>query len=266
MIFKIDAPEKAEALLKGWQETIIWSCLQGVMGAVYGDALETPASVMALLGDFCFLAGKPEKEFLLRAHHLAGREFLIFIPKNQSWADLIEDCFRERARKTVRYAFKKEPDVFDRERLQALAGGLSEGYTLKMMDEKLFRLCGSINWCKDWTAQYENYEMYQKYGLGAVILKEGEPVSGASSYSGFRGGIEVEIDTREDHRRKGLACICGARLILECLDRGWYPSWDAQNLWSAVLAEKFGYRLEGEYRAYEVVQGPEKTEQMFFFH
>lgn len=47
---------------------------------------------------------------------------------------------------------------------------------------------------------------------------------------------------------------------------GWYPSWDAQNLWSAVLAEKFGYRLEGEYRAYEVVQGPEKIEQMFFFH
>ena len=255
MIFKIDAPEKAEALLKGWQETMIWSCLQGVMGAVYGDALETPASVMALLGDFCFLAGKPEKEFLLCAHNLAGREFLILIPENQSWEVLIEDCFRARARKTVRYAFKKEPDVFDRERLQSFADGLPEGYTLQMMDEKLFRLCGSISWCKDWTAQYENYEMYQKYGLGAVILKEGEPVSGASSYSGFRGGIEVEIDTREDHRRKGLACICGARLILECLDRGWYPSWDAQNLWSAALAEKFGYRLEGAYRAYEVVQG-----------
>ena len=38
--------------------------------------------------------------------------------------------------------------------------------------------------------------------LGVVILKDVEPVSGASSYSEYRGGIEIEIDTREDYRRK----------------------------------------------------------------
>ena len=62
----------------------------------------------------------------------------------------------------------------------------------------------------------------------------------------------MQIDTREDFRRKGLASICGAKLLLECLKRGWYPSWDAQNRQSVALAEKLGYHFEKEYIAYEV--------------
>ncbi len=153
----------------------------------------------------------------------------------------------------TRYAFKKEPEVFDREFLQKAVDGLPKGYGLQMMDETLFRRCRETGWCRDWVAQYENYDLYQRYGLGAVIIKDGEPVSGASSYSGYRGGIEIEIDTREDHRRKGLAFVCGAKLILECLNRGWYPGWDAQNPWSAALARKLGYHLDYEYEAYELV-------------
>ena len=68
----------------------------------------------------------------------------------------------------------------------------------------------------------------------------------------YRGGIEIEIGTREDYRRKGLASVCGAKLILECMDRNLYPSWDAQNKWSVSLAEKLGYHFERAYPAYEI--------------
>lgn len=47
------------------------------------------------------------------------------------------------------------------------------------------------------------------------------------------------------------ATVCSA-LILDCLEEGLYPSWDAQNLHSVRLAEKLGYELEGEYTVYEV--------------
>ena len=77
-------------------------------------------------------------------------------------------------------------------------------------------------------------------------------MSGASSYSGYQSGIEIQIDTKESYRRKGLAYICGAKLILECLERGWYPSWDAQNLCSVALAEKLGYHFDHAYPAYEI--------------
>ena len=53
MICEISRTEKAAPLFAGWEETMIASCLQGVMGKVYGDSAETPASAMALLGDFC---------------------------------------------------------------------------------------------------------------------------------------------------------------------------------------------------------------------
>jgi hypothetical protein len=49
-----------------------------------------------------------------------------------------------------------------------------------------------------------------------------------------------------------LATIACAALILNCLEEGLYPSWDAQNLTSVHLAEKLGYELDHEYTVYEV--------------
>lgn len=57
---------------------------------------------------------------------------------------------------------------------------------------------------------------------------------------------------RAEYRRRGLASICGAKLILECLNRNLYPSWDAQNEASAALAEKLGYHYSHTYTAIEI--------------
>ncbi len=269
MIRELEQTKKAAPLFEGWQETMVWSCLQGVMGKIYADPREEPVSAMAVLGDFCFLAGRPYREFILAVMaggsgmqggdppsggQSAERErFMILVPRNDGWAEMIEECLGERAKRIVRYAIKKEPDVFDREKLQGIVDGLFCGYELKMMDEELFQYCGGMDWCRDWVAQYKDYDTYERYGMGAVILRDGEPVSGASSYSGYIGGIEIQVDTREEYRRRGLALVCSAKLILECLGRGWYPSWDAQNIWSAGLAEKLGYHVAREYTAYEAV-------------
>lgn len=83
-------------------------------------------------------------------------------------------------------------------------------------------------------------------------MKNGELVSGASSYDFYKGGIEVEIDTRKDERQKGLALVCGAKLIMECLEQNLYPSWDAHNKGSLALVEKLGYKFDTEYADYEI--------------
>ena len=59
MIWEVKETKKAAMLFDGWQETMIWSCLQGVMGKIYVDSPEKPVSAMAVLGDFVFLAGEP---------------------------------------------------------------------------------------------------------------------------------------------------------------------------------------------------------------
>ena len=40
--------------------------------------------------------------------------------------------------------------------------------------------------------------------------------------------------------------------LLQCLEEGLYPSWDAQNMNSVYLAEKLGYEFDHEYTVYEV--------------
>lgn len=37
MIYEIDNKEIVSGIFGDWNETIIWSCLQGVMGHIYAD-------------------------------------------------------------------------------------------------------------------------------------------------------------------------------------------------------------------------------------
>lgn len=251
MIVRLQDGRKAQNLFKGWQETIIESCLENIMGAVYADSTKAPHSAAAVLGDFLFLSGALCRE-LIEFGVYTGKDFIIMVPQNEAWAQLIETVHGDRAKRVTRYAFKKEPDIFDKEHLQNIVNSLSEEYILKPIDEELYEVCKRQQWSRDFVSQYEDYTMYEKLGAGVVILKDSEPVSGASAYSRYEKGIEIEIDTREDYRRRGLAYVCGAALILECRKRNLYPSWDAQNTWSAALAQKLGYHFDHEYTAYEV--------------
>ena len=129
---------------------------------------------------------------------------------------------------------------------------LPEGYELKEIDAELYDRCLENPATADFVSSFESKEKYLKDGRGMVIVKNGEIVSGASSYTRYREGIEIEVDTVESERRKNLALIVCSALILRCLKEGLYPSWDAQNMGSVHLAEKLGYEFDHEYVAYEV--------------
>ena len=47
-----------------------------------------------------------------------------------------------------------------------------------------------------------------------------------------------------------IAAAAAAGLILECLDRGLYPSWDAHDKVSLALAEQLGYQPAGPYQTF----------------
>lgn len=243
--------ENIQKIFKNWNETIIWSCLQGIMGEIHTNLSEDAA--MAILGDFAFYAGNPSEELVKYKPESCKQDFIIMVPQNAGWAELIEKCYGDKAKKVTRYAIKKEMNIFDVEKLQQAVDSLQSGYALKKMEEAEYNMCKKNTWANDLVSQYKDYKAYKNLGLGIAVLKDGELVAGASSYSRYDKGIEIEIDTQEDHRRKGLAYACGAKLILECLEEGLYPSWDAQNKWSVALAEKLGYHFSHEYVAYEIM-------------
>ena len=227
---------------------MIWSYLDGCMGYCLTDNPEHPTAAQIVVGDFCFFAGAPHAALVTQA---AGS---LMIPRDQAWANLIESVWGDRAEKITRYAIKKEPDVFEPEKLKAFVKALPDGYILTPFNEDTYNQSKNESWSQDFCSQFADYQDYQARGVGVAVLHQGRLVAGASSYSIYHGGIEIEIDTKPEHRRKGLATACGAALILECLNRVLYPSWDAHDLRSVALAEKLGYHLSHPYTAYEKMQ------------
>ena len=246
MIFKLEDTSKVESLFEGWNETLIRSCLQKVMGKVYVTDPENPKSAFAFLGCFGFFAGVPDEELV--KNKPVG--FVILVPQNTEWAELIESVYPD-ARKMTRYAIKKDTR-FDVDLLKKNLLLLPEGYEFRNIDGEIYDLCLESPVTADFVSVFGSKEKYLKDGRGVVILKDGAIVSGASSYTRYKEGIEIEVDTKESERRKNLALISCSALILRCLEEGLYPSWDAQNMYSVHLADILGYEFVHEYTAYEV--------------
>lgn len=243
---------KITPLFNGWNETLIWSCLQGYMGNAWVDDICNPQSAQIIIGDFCFYAGIPNSELVKNIPVYFPSQCILMIPQNDEWGDLIEQKYKNNCEKFMRYAIKKEPDIFDIEKLQSYIEKLPSQYTISKIDEEIYNKVKLEQWSKDLCSQFSNFNEYNKFGLGFVIIHKSSIVCGASSYTVYDKGIEIEIDTREDYRRKGLALVCASKLILECLDRDLYPSWDAANRGSVALAEKLGYHFEKEYVTYAI--------------
>lgn len=246
MIHELDDTEKVKHLFLNWEETLIYSCLQKVMGKIYVTDIENPKSAYAFVGCFAFYAGEPNRELV------RGKPdgFVIMVPQNEAWAKLMEECFAD-AKLITRYAIKKNTK-FDVEKLQETLKRLPSGYELHKIDADIYDRCLQNAVTADFVSSFESKENYLKFGRGIVILKGDVIVAGASSYTRYLEGIEIEVDTIETERRKHLATIACAALILECLEENLYPSWDAQNMNSVHLAEKLGYEFSHEYIAYEV--------------
>ena len=245
MIYELSDPLKAAPVFADWEDldTGVMACLDNVMGKILVTDPDHPKSAMAVIGDFAFCAGEPDLE-LLRGK---PDRWMIVVPQNGAWASLIEDNFP--ANKRIRYAIKKETK-FDRGRLEAMVKALPEGYVIRRIDSEIYDLCLKEEQFKDCVSVFGSKEKYLELGRGFVVMKDGKIVSAASSYSRYNKGIDIEIDTAKEERRKGLGSAAAAKLILRCLDEGLYPAWDAANKLSVRLAEKLGYEYSREYICY----------------
>lgn len=247
-IYKLKAPGTAKALFGDWQETVIWSALAGVMGSVYANGAMTAACVV--LGDFAFIASPTMDEdavqALLRYVKEETDHDLFLVAQDNKLFGLCKKLLG-RVETGTRYGFHKK-NTFDAEKLRAYVRELPAGYTLSGMTPDIWaQISEKKGWMWDFISNFPNYDAFDALAAGVFALKNGEIVSGASSYSAYIGGIEIEIATHEDHRRRHLARCCAAKLILDCLERGRYASWDAANLSSAALAQQLGYQFSHEY-------------------
>jgi len=245
-----EALKSAAPLFANWQETMIWSALEGGMGKIW-TLNDTPKAALCENADFLFLAGKAseaETRLVLEAwkEERAG-QFIILVPNDPACARMIEAIFGDQAKRWTRYAFHKGGEHFDQEKLREYVRLLPEAFTLVPFDEALYHEALKHEWSRDFCSQFASAEDFLTRGVGVAALRNGELVGGASSYAVYSRGIEIQIQTRDDCQRQGIALACGAQLILRCLERNLYPSWDAANEPSVRLARKLGYLEAGPY-------------------
>ena len=255
MIYRVTDPEQVKNLVADWNETVVKTCLAGRLGSIWSTKCADHESVLLVVGEFILFAGVPSRELVAFVPEGYRSHFAIMVAKGDDdrWHRLIEEVYGADARRIERYSIKKEGvSSFNISKLQAMASALPEGYRLTMIDRALYNFCREDADFGDFVSQYPTFEDFEKYAFGVIALRGDEPAAGCSSFADYPGGIEIEIATKPAHRRLGLACATAARFILESIERGIYPSWDAANLSSLALAEKLGYRLNRSYPAYEI--------------
>ncbi|WIG34472.1 GNAT family N-acetyltransferase [Bacillus toyonensis] len=247
----IHTRRKLVSMFEDFNNVILLSYLQGHMGRAWVNDLENPTVAQVTVGIFTFYTGDPnvkETEELLRNIP----EKMLVIVNSEEWKKHLETFYERKIDKFLRYKFKRNSEFFNRSKLQSFISTLPKGYELRRIDEHIANNSTLHKLSEDFTSQFQSVEDYLNRGIGYSILYNGEVICGASSYSIYDKGIEIEVATDLNHRRKGLATIVSAALILDCLEKGKYPNWDAANTTSAKLAEKLGYVFDKAYDTYFV--------------
>lgn len=260
---KKDKRDILRPLFASYTDTTVYSCLEGRNSSrAWADSETAPTAAVVFLGGFrkgsggfAFLAGDkscPCIKELIRAYpedyEGNGR---IIVPPDISWKSVIEDAVGHELKDNMRYSLSKSEHHFDRAQLKAWAHSLPDGFELRFVDRELFGMLESCPWSPESVGNFVSYDEFEKdNAMGVACLHKGEIVGVVGSFSAYNGGIEIEIDTKEEYRKRGIARAGASMLIDACLERGLYPSWDAATKISLALAQSLGYVPTGEYVSY----------------
>jgi RimJ/RimL family protein N-acetyltransferase len=194
------------------------------------------------------------------ASHPSAREYIERLPTpsglifaSDGWEELVRKVHAGRLIYMPRYAFTSEK--LDVEYLRRLGSQIPRDYRIEPVDLDLAQqLAGEKSeFASDHLLNFDSPEDFIERGFGFCILDGDEIVSVATTFAICNKGIEIQINTREEHQGKGLATEVAAHLLVYSLEHNLDPNWDAANERSVGLAKKLGYTPQGTYSIVLVV-------------
>jgi hypothetical protein len=240
-------------LFDGIEDSMVVAYLQGYMGCAYVRTSDAPQAAVLISGEYSFWGGDSDSEdaaYLVEHFFDANPDSEsvgIFADACPRWEQTLMACKKNHPRTVPRFRIAQKDYDFDLEQLTKYRDALPAGFELVPFDERIYKTAMAADWSKEFCETFDSAKDYLQRGFGYAALKDGELVSGSSTMTVYDGGTEIQVATREDCRRKGLALPCSAAMVLECARRGIRPCWDAANEISKKMALKLGYEYEGEY-------------------
>ena len=221
--------------------------LEGHHGTICSDSEDRPQVASIVAGDIVLFAGDPSITY---ARELVSQtEHAILVSPSPDWTRLIYDIHGENITVQDRYDFSS--DTLNPSHLETLSRQFPEHVEIKRIDKELaHRIRKDVT--PDLVSNYASPDDFVQRGVGFCAIHRDQIVCGATSYVHSEKSIEIEIDTHRDYRRRGIATVVSASLILHCISQGIDPHWDAGGVISANLARKLGYRLIDSYEMYFV--------------
>lgn len=206
---------------------------------------------------FSATAGNAEhdKEAYAEFFSKTKRHTLLLFP-DQAWIDLGKSHFGFGfvARKNMRFSFDESNLSLDY--LQSLKVTYQKKYDYS---EYEIREIGTQDEKNLSNYLMEHFEMfYDRLSLvhndliWVAVHKESRVVAAiaGAAHPIVDNHFEIQIVTEPDHRKKGLSMIITIEHLLEAMDRGYSPHWDAASSLSASIAEKLGYGDRVPYTVY----------------
>jgi len=198
-----------------------------IPGRVFADDADHPTCA-AILPDegFLYLGGTPLARFmeeLARTLHAAATECIEAFRADLGWNDLLPLLSPDGKRETLH------------RNLYRLPGGIAAFFNEQA------ELCPQA----DRPRADPVLEVEEGPGsLSVTVLVADATVSRCRAYV-YRGHAEIDIETPEEHRRRGYATLAARAFLAECAARGIEPQW---NCWdfreeSNALAIRLGFRL-----------------------
>lgn len=253
-MISIDNSRAAFREMFSWcRDSMIYSYFEGNIGIGFADSIDAPVWAAVFSGDFVFLSGRAQGVEELAARIGAMSHDVVLIPEDvAAWKEGLSACGLSLTEVT-RFHTRVPKGGFDEGLLRGLAGQIArfKRGCLRPAGSEEYAELAACSWENAFVANFRDEEDFRKHGFAFCAYIGRDLAAAASTFGYYSGGFELQIATRPDYRGQGLAVICGARFLLECLERGKTPHWDAANETSLHIAEKLGFEPDGEYTALE---------------
>jgi len=220
-----------------WPRSMIDAVLEGCVGTVTAGAGDAPGVAALHAQVFHLLGGDPSLP--------AAADLVQSLPAGQlvvgsaAWYALVKER-RERAPESW-YWRTYDHTRLDASELKRLAGGAHAAYEILPLDAGLLsRVSQNRDQTETEHAFRSDAELLES-GFGYCAVQEDRVRSVAVTFTRSSSAVEAQINTHQEHRRRGLATATCASLVLRALEEGLEPHWSAANRRSEGLAEKLGF-------------------------